>query len=29
MPSDMTPMKWKLGFVLAFQIGIAVKPFIH
>lgn len=26
---DMSLMKWMLGFVLAFQIGIFVKLFIH
>lgn len=29
MKSDMNLMKWMLGFVLAFQIGIFVKLFIH
>lgn len=29
LKSDMTLMKWMLGFVLAFQIGIFVKLFIH
>ncbi len=27
--TDMSVMKWMLGFVLAFQIGIFVKLFIH
>ncbi len=29
LKSDMNLMKWMLGFVLAFQIGIFVKLFIH
>jgi hypothetical protein len=29
MKSDVNLMKWMLGFVLAFQIGIFVKLFIH
>ena len=29
LKSDMSLMKWMLGFVLAFQIGIFVKLFIH
>ncbi len=29
LKSDMTLMKWMLGFVLAFQIGIFAKLFIH
>jgi hypothetical protein len=27
--SDVLLMKWMLGFVLAFQIAIAVKLFVH
>ena len=27
--SDMALMKWMMGFVLAFQVGILVKLFIH
>lgn len=29
LKSDMNLMKWMLGFVLAFQIGIFVKLFIN
>lgn len=29
LKSDMNLMKWMLGFVLAFQIGIFVKLFLH
>lgn len=29
LKSDMSLMKWMLGFVLAFQIGIFAKLFIH
>lgn len=29
LKSDMNLMKWMLGVVLAFQIGIFVKLFIH
>lgn len=29
LKSDMNLMKWMLGFVLAFQIGIFAKLFIH
>lgn len=29
LKSDMNLMKWMLGFVLAFQIGIFVKLFVH
>ena len=29
LKSDMNLMKWMLGFVLAFQVGIFVKLFIH
>jgi hypothetical protein len=26
---DMSVLKWMLGFVLAFQVGIFVKLFVH
>lgn len=29
LKGDMQLMKWMVGFVLAFQIGIFVKLFIH
>ena len=29
LKSDMSVMKWMLGFVLAFQVGIFVKLFVH
>ena len=29
LKSDMALMKWMMGFVLAFQVGIFVKLFIH
>lgn len=29
MKAELPLMKWMLGFVLAFQIGIFVKMFIH
>ncbi|UEM05142.1 hypothetical protein JL101_006810 [Skermanella rosea] len=29
LKSDMNLLKWMMGFVLAFQIGIFVKLFIH
>ncbi len=29
LKSDMTLMKWMMGFVLAFQVAIFVKLFIH
>jgi len=29
LKADMSVMKWMLGFILAFQIGIFVKLFIH
>lgn len=29
LKSDMALMKWMLGFVLAFQVAIAVKLFTH
>jgi len=29
LKSDMSVMKWMMGFVLAFQIAIFVKLFVH
>ena len=29
LKSDMSIMKWMLGFVLAFQVAIFVKMFMH
>jgi len=29
LKSDMVLMKWMLGFVLAFQVAIFVKLFVH
>lgn len=29
LKSDMNLLKWMMGFVLAFQIGIFVKLFVH
>lgn len=29
LKSDMSVMKWMMGFVLAFQVAIFVKLFIH
>ena len=29
LKSDMAVMKWMMGFILAFQIGIFVKLIIH
>ena len=29
LKADMTVMKWMMGFVLAFQVAIFVKLFIH
>jgi hypothetical protein len=29
LKSDMSLMKWMMGFVLAFQVAIFVKLFIH
>jgi len=29
LKADMNLLKWMMGFVLAFQVGIFVKLFIH
>ncbi len=29
LKAGLEPMKWMLGFVLAFQIAIALKLFVH
>ncbi len=29
LKSDMAVMKWMMGFVLAFQVGIFIKLFVH